>query len=83
MEHSAHGGHGSVDAERSTAGEAVEAVLHVGGLSYAMSARGVERRLAAQPGVLQVEANTLNQTATVRYDPSTMSLARPRREPTR
>jgi len=75
MDHSAHGGHGSADAERSTAVEAVEAVLHVGGLSYAMSARGVERRLAARPGVLQVQANALNQTATVRYDPSATSLA--------
>ncbi|HEU4528114.1 MAG TPA: heavy metal translocating P-type ATPase, partial [Actinomycetota bacterium] len=42
---------------------------------YAMSARGVERRLAARAGVLRVQANALNQTATIHYDPSATTLA--------
>ncbi|HEX9717983.1 MAG TPA: heavy metal-associated domain-containing protein, partial [Actinomycetota bacterium] len=40
-----------------------------------MDGRGVERRLAARPGVVHVEANALNQTATVHYDPAATSLA--------
>ncbi|HET7235159.1 MAG TPA: heavy metal translocating P-type ATPase [Actinomycetota bacterium] len=39
-----------------------------------MDGRGVERRLSAHRGVLHVEANALNQTATVRYDPVAVSL---------
>ncbi len=52
-----------------------EAVLHVGGLMGVMDGRGVERRLAARPGVLHVQANALNQTATVHYDPARTTLA--------
>ncbi|MGQ0671129.1 MAG: heavy metal translocating P-type ATPase [Actinomycetota bacterium] len=51
-----------------------EAVLHVGGLMGVMDGRGVERRLAFRPGVIHVEANALNQTATVHYDPSATNL---------
>ncbi|HEY7754788.1 MAG TPA: heavy metal translocating P-type ATPase [Actinomycetota bacterium] len=40
-----------------------------------MDGRGVERRLSSRPGVLGVSANALNQTATVRYDPATTTLA--------
>ncbi|HEX9411077.1 MAG TPA: heavy metal-associated domain-containing protein, partial [Actinomycetota bacterium] len=40
-----------------------------------MDGRGVERRLAARPGVLHVQANALNQTATVHYDPARTTLA--------
>lgn len=54
---------------------AAEATLHVGGLMGVMDGRGVERRLAARPGVLHIQANALNQTATVRYDPARTTLA--------
>ncbi len=40
-----------------------------------MDGRGVERRLAARPGVLHVQANALNQTSTVHYDPDRTTLA--------
>ncbi|MGH2658922.1 MAG: heavy metal translocating P-type ATPase [Actinomycetota bacterium] len=40
-----------------------------------MDGRGVERRLAARAGVVHVQANALNQTATVHYDPSVTSLS--------
>ncbi|HYT79446.1 MAG TPA: heavy metal translocating P-type ATPase [Actinomycetota bacterium] len=40
-----------------------------------MDGRGVERRVAARPGVLHVQANALNQTATVHYDPDRTTLA--------
>jgi Cu2+-exporting ATPase len=77
MDHSMHGGeHGSHGGEHATAtGESTEAVLHVGGLLGVMEGRGVEGRLRAQPGVLDVRANALNQSATVRYDPSATTLA--------
>jgi P-type Cu2+ transporter len=58
-----------------TAPLAAEATLHVGGLLGVMDGRGVERRLAARPGVLHVLANALNQTATVHYDPARTTLA--------
>jgi Cu2+-exporting ATPase len=54
---------------------AAEATLHVGGLMGVMDGRAVERRLAARPGVLHVQANALNQTATVHYDPARTTLA--------
>ena len=68
MDHSSHGGHTATI-------EPAEAILHVGGLLGVMDGRGVERRLAARPGVRHVEANALNQTATVHYDPGATSLA--------
>jgi Cu2+-exporting ATPase len=46
------------------------AVLHVGGLHWATSVGGIERALAARPGVLAVDANAISQTATVTYDPT-------------
>jgi hypothetical protein len=52
-----------------------EAVVHVGRLLGVMDGRGVEHRRAARPGVLHVEANALNQTASVHYDPSKTALA--------
>jgi Cu2+-exporting ATPase len=66
MDHGADG--------RPATARAAEVVLHVGGLLDVMDGRGVERRLTARPGVLHVEANALNQTATVHYDPATTSL---------
>ncbi|MGE5461217.1 MAG: cation transporter, partial [Solirubrobacterales bacterium] len=76
MDHSMHGGeHGGHGGEHATATVgSTEAVLHVGGLLGVMDGRGVERRLQARPGVLDVRANPLNQTATVRYDPSATTL---------
>jgi Cu2+-exporting ATPase len=44
-------------------------VLHVGSLHYASEGSVVEQMLARRPGVRQVEANAVAQTATVVYDP--------------
>ncbi len=54
--------------------QTVTAVLHVGGLHYASEKAVVERSLAAQAGVVAVEANPVAQTATVEYDPSATSI---------
>jgi Cu2+-exporting ATPase len=51
------------------------AVLHVGGLHYASEKAVVERTLGAQPGVFEVDANPVAQTATVEYDPAATSVA--------
>jgi Cu2+-exporting ATPase len=51
------------------------AVLHVGGLHYASEKARVERALGARPGVLDVEANAVTQTATVTFDPDRTSVA--------
>ncbi len=45
-------------------------VLHVGGLHWATTAHGVEQTLRARPGVREVEANAVSQTATVTFDPA-------------
>ncbi|MBI3689364.1 MAG: heavy metal translocating P-type ATPase, partial [Mycolicibacterium aromaticivorans] len=50
-------------------------VLQVGGLNWASSAAVVEATLLRRPGVLRVDANVLNQTATVTYDPDRTSVA--------
>src|SRR5687768_8545420 len=50
-------------------------VLHVGGLHYATEKGRVERALGARPGVLDVEANPVAQTASVTFDPATTSVA--------
>jgi P-type Cu2+ transporter len=44
------------------------AVVQVGGLLWASSAPSVEAILLRRPGVTSVEANAVNQTATVTYD---------------
>ncbi len=49
-------------------------VLEVGGLHWATSEDVVERALTARPGVLDVAANAVNQTALVTYDPAQTSL---------
>jgi Cu2+-exporting ATPase len=51
------------------------AVLQVGGLHWATSAATVETTLLRRPGVMSVEANAANQTATVSYDPTRTSVA--------
>jgi Cu2+-exporting ATPase len=50
------------------------AVLHVGGLHYASEKAVVERVLGNRPGVLDVQANSVAQTATVRFDSETTSV---------
>ncbi len=49
-------------------------VLHVGGLQYASEKAVVGQVLGRRPGVRQVEANPVAQTATVVYDPQTTSV---------
>ncbi|MFN8087602.1 MAG: heavy metal translocating P-type ATPase [Mycobacterium sp.] len=51
------------------------AVLDVQGLHWATSASVIESTLLRRPGVTAVEANALNNTATVTYDPATTSVA--------
>jgi Cu2+-exporting ATPase len=50
------------------------AVLEVGGLNWASSTAAVEAMLRRRPGVTSVEANAVNQTATVTYDPDRTSV---------
>ncbi len=59
----------------STATPMDRTVLHVGGLHYASEKAVVERVLAARPGVVEVDANPVAQTATVSYDPAETSVA--------
>jgi P-type Cu2+ transporter len=59
---------------RHTNGRTATAVLHVGGLHYASEKAVVERALGGRPGVVEVEANPVSQTANVVYDPSTTSV---------
>lgn len=58
-----------------TAQPAQTTVIHVGGLSYAGEKAIVEKMLGARPGVLEVEANPVAQTAVVTFDPDETSLA--------
>ncbi len=51
------------------------AVLDVGGLHWATSTAVVESALLRRPGVTAVQANAVNQTATVTYDPVMTSIA--------
>ncbi len=50
-------------------------VLDVSGVQWASSAAVVRAALLRRPGVASVEANAVNQTATVTYDPDTISVA--------
>jgi Cu2+-exporting ATPase len=56
-------------------GERASVVLHVGGMQFASEKAVVERVLGARPGVLEVEANPVAQTATVSFDPAATSVA--------
>ncbi|MFZ2176684.1 MAG: heavy metal translocating P-type ATPase, partial [Rhodococcus sp. (in: high G+C Gram-positive bacteria)] len=49
-------------------------VLEVGGVHWASSTATVEATLGRRPGVTSVEANAVNQTATVTYDPARTSV---------
>src|SRR5512145_748993 len=50
------------------------AVLHVGGLHYAGEKAVVEGVLRRRPGVVDVDANPVAQTATVAFDPQVTSV---------
>jgi P-type Cu2+ transporter len=50
-------------------------VLHVGGLHWATSEPVFEKVLLRRPGVLDVQANAVAETATVTYDPDRTSVA--------
>jgi Cu2+-exporting ATPase len=54
-------------------------VLHVGDLQYATETAVVEKVLGHRPGVVDVEANPVAQTATVSYDPAITSIAQLRK----
>ena len=49
-------------------------VLEVGGLQWSTSAAVVESALMRRPGVTAVQANAVNQTATVTYNPAMTSV---------
>jgi Cu2+-exporting ATPase len=51
------------------------AVLEVAGMHWASEKTTVERVLGRRPGVLEVEANPVGQTATITYDPARTSVA--------
>ena len=51
------------------------AVLEVAGVHGASEKTTVERVLGRRPGVLEVEANPVGQTATITYDPTRTSVA--------
>jgi P-type Cu2+ transporter len=52
----------------------VTAVMHVGALHYASEKAVVEGALGNRPGVVEVEANPVAQTATVTFDPDRTSV---------
>jgi Cu2+-exporting ATPase len=53
----------------------VTVVVHTGGLNWATEKNVVERVLARRPGVIEVDANPVAQTATVTIDPTATSIA--------
>lgn len=76
-EHQGHEGHTSPSEPRytHTSKERSTAVLDVRGLNWASQQSTVTAVLGRRPGVLDVEANPLAQTATVVFDPRRTSLA--------
>jgi Cu2+-exporting ATPase len=60
-------------------GRRASTVLHVGDLHYASEKAVVERVLSGQPGVVEVEANPVAQSATVSFDPAATSVEELRR----
>ena len=56
-------------------GKQSTAVLEVSGVHWATSKNVAEAVLSRRPGVLEVDANPVAQTATVTYDPSRTSVA--------
>ena len=69
MSRHAHAAH-----DQSLAPSSARTTLHVGGLHYASEKNVVEQVLGRRPGVLEVEANPVAQTATVEYDPTRTSV---------
>jgi len=53
----------------------ITVVVHTGGLNWATEKNVVERELARRPGVIEVDANPVAQTATVTIDPTATSIA--------
>jgi Cu2+-exporting ATPase len=51
-------------------------VIEVGGMISALSARGVEKRLAHLPGIRRAEVNYVSGSATVEYDDQVVDLRR-------
>ena len=72
MSQHAHAAHHAEPA----APQAQTTTLHVGGLHYASEKAVVEQVLGRRPGVLEVEANPVAQTATVTFDPAEISVAK-------
>ncbi len=80
-----HGGHGhhrptepykdSEAPRRSSALSRRTVVLEVRGVHWASSKSVTEHTLRRRPGVVEVEANPVSQTATVTYDPHATSVA--------
>jgi Cu2+-exporting ATPase len=60
-------------------GKVATTVLHVGGVGWASEKAVVERVLGRRPGVQQVEANPVAQTANVTFDTSQTSVPELRR----
>jgi P-type Cu2+ transporter len=56
-------------------GKQTTVVLEVSGVQWATSKNVAEAVLSRRPGVLEVEANPVAQTATVTYDPERTSVA--------
>ncbi|MGH2636572.1 MAG: heavy metal translocating P-type ATPase [Actinomycetota bacterium] len=71
MDHSAHVEQGARGGE----GRGATVVLETGGLNWASQKAVVEAVLGRRPGVREVDANPVAQTATVRYDPARTSVA--------
>jgi Cu2+-exporting ATPase len=53
-----------------------KSVIEVGGMISALSARGVEKRLAHLPGIRRTEVNYVSGSATVEYDDQVVDLKR-------
>jgi heavy metal translocating P-type ATPase len=60
---------------RGMTGKQSTAVIEVSGVQWATSKNVAEAVLSRRPGVLEVDANPVAQTATVTYDPSQTSVA--------
>ena len=71
----AHPTHGTGTAAAHPGGERATAVIETSGIGWATQAAMVEATLGRRPGVVQVEANAVAQTATVVFDPSVTSVA--------
>ncbi|HEU5159255.1 MAG TPA: heavy metal translocating P-type ATPase [Streptosporangiaceae bacterium] len=72
-------GHQHASAGESGRKPSAAVVLHVGGLNWASEKAVAEAVLGRRPGVLEVAANPVAQTATVTFDPETTSVAELRR----